>query len=187
LGQIFGADMAPRTAIALAASAPGRRFRASSANRPIFDIRPSPSIAPRRLPMHGCMLGTRLLIAFAVLAATAALPAGAATRSDSLITAEEVGYFGGATVTHTVDVFVYSNFGPAAGNRVTVCLAGRCEPARGHNAGLAWYSASFRTRGYRMGDQVTFTVMASDGPRHLRVRVTHGLLCMHSNGSTPQT
>jgi hypothetical protein len=133
------------------------------------------------------MLRTRLLIAFAVLAATATLPAAAAGRSDSLIKAEEVGYFGGATVTHTVDIVVYSNLGPAAGNRIIVCLAGRCERTRAHNARLAWYSAAFRTRGYRMGDQVTFTVIASDGPRHVRVRVTHGLLCMHNNGSTPQT
>jgi F0F1-type ATP synthase beta subunit len=137
--------------------------------------------------MHCDMLRTRLLIAFVAVAATAALPAGAAARHNSLIKGEEVGYFGGATVTHTVDVFVYSNVGPAAGNHVTVCLAGRCERARGHNASLAWYSASFRTRGYRMGDQVTFTVMASDGAQHARVRVTWSLLCMHNNGSTPQT
>jgi len=133
------------------------------------------------------MLRTRLLIAFAALAATTTLPAAAVGRSNSLIKGEEVGYFGGATVTHTVDVFVYSDLGPAAGNHVTVCLAGRCQPARGHSASLAWYSASFRTRGYRMGDRVTFTVRASDGPRHVRVQVTHGLLCMHNNGSTPQT
>lgn len=125
------------------------------------------------------------------MAAAATLPAAAsdaaaAARSGSLIKGEEVGNFGGATVTHTVDIFVYSNFGPAAGNHVTVCLAGRCERARGHDATLAWYSASFRTRGHRIGDQITFTVMASDGPRHVRVKVTRGLLCMHKNGSTPQ-
>ena len=132
------------------------------------------------------MVRTRLLIAIAALAATAALPAAAAARS-TLIKSEEVGYFGGATVTHTVDVFVYSDLGPKAGNHVTVCLAGRCERARGHNASLAWYSASFRTRGYRMGEQVTFTVMASDEAQHARVRVIHGLLCMHNNGSVPQS
>jgi len=132
------------------------------------------------------MLRTRLLIAFAALAAAAALPATAAARSH-LIKSEEVGYFGGATVTHTVDVFVYSNLGPKAGNHVTVCLAGRCKRARGHSARLAWYSASFRTRGYRMGDQVTFMVMASDGARQARVQVTQGLLCMHNSGSSPQT
>lgn len=136
--------------------------------------------------MHCDMLRTRLLIAFTALAATAMLPAAAGARSDSLIKGEEVGYFGGATVTHTVDIFVYSSLGPAAGNHVTVCLAGRCERARGHNASLAWYSASFRTRGYRMGNQIIFTVTASDGPRHVRVQVTQGLLCMHNNGSTPQ-
>jgi hypothetical protein len=133
------------------------------------------------------MLRIRLLIALTALAPTVALPATAAARSTALIKGEEVGYFGGATVTHTVDVFVYSNLGPAAGNQVTICLGGRCERAHGHNARLAWYSASFRTRGYRMGDQVTFTVMASDGARQVRVHATRGLLCMHNSGSTPQT
>lgn len=132
------------------------------------------------------MLRTRLLITLATLTATAALPAVSAARS-GLIKGEEVGYFGSATVAHTVDVFVYSNVGPTAGNHVTVCLAGRCERARGHNARLAWYSASFRTRGYHMGDQLKFTVIASDGARHARVQVTHDLLCMHNDGSTPQT
>lgn len=136
--------------------------------------------------MHCDMLRTRLLVTCAALVATTALPAAAAARSN-LIKGEEVGYFGGATVTHTVDVFVYSNLGPAAGNHVAVCLAGRCERARGHDASLAWYSASFRTRGYRMGDQVTFTVTASDGTRRARIQVTRSLLCMHNNGSTPQT
>jgi hypothetical protein len=134
---------------------------------------------------HTDMLRNKLLIATAAALATAALPAAASARTP-LIKGDEVGYFGGATVTHTVDVFVYSDLGPAAGNRVTVCLAGRCVRARGHNARLAWYSASFRTRGYRMGDRVTFTVMASDGSRQARVLVTHDLLCMHNNGSTPQ-
>ena len=157
-----------------------------SAGRPISDIPPLPSINRRRLPMNCHMLRRRLLAAIAVLAATATLPAAAIGRADSLIKGEEVGYFGGATVTHTVDIFVYSNLGPAAGNHVTVCLGGRCERAQGHNARLAWYSASFRTRGYRMGDHVTFTVMSSDGPRRVRVQVTHSLLCMHNNGSTPQ-
>ena len=137
--------------------------------------------------MHCDVTRTRLIIAFAALAATAALPPAAAAARSNLIKAEEVGYFGGATVTHTVDVFVYSNLGPKAGNHVTVCLAGHCQRARGHNASLDWYSASFRTRGYRMGDRVTFTVTASDGARHASVRVTDGLLCMHNNGSIPQT
>lgn len=136
--------------------------------------------------MHCDMLRTRLVIAFAAVVVTAALPVAAAARSN-LIKTEEVGYFGSATVTHTVDVFVYSSLGPKAGNHVKVCLAGRCERARGHDGSLAWYSASFRTRGYRMGDQVTFTVVASDGVRHARVQVTRELLCMHNNGSTPQT
>lgn len=114
------------------------------------------------------------------------LPAVAAGQS-GLIKGAEVGYFGGATVTHTVDVFVYSDLGPAAGNHITVCLNGHCQRARGHNARLAWYSAAFRTRGYRMGDRVTFSVLASDDGKQTQVRVTHDLLCMHNNGSTPQS
>jgi hypothetical protein len=137
--------------------------------------------------MHRSTMRTKLLIAMTALVLSAALPAAAAARSTPLIKGEEVGYFGGATVTHTVDVFVYSRLGPAAGNRITVCLGGKCEQAHGHNARLAWYSAQFRTRGYRMWDAVTFTVMASDGPRQARVQVTHELLCMHNNGSTPQS
>ena len=140
-----------------------------------------------RVPMHDRDMRTKLLTAAAALVLSAALPAAALAGSAPLIKSSEVGYFGGATVTHTVDVFVYSRLGPAAGNRVTVCLGGQCERARGHNARLAWYSAQFRTRGYRMGDLVTFTVMASDGARQARVQVTHDLLCMHNNGSTPQS
>ena len=133
------------------------------------------------------MLRTKLSIALAALLLMAILPASAAARSGALIRESEVGYFGSAAVTHSVSVFVYSKLGPSAGNRVTVCLAGKCERARGHDARLAWYSASFQTRGYRMGASVTFTVTASAGARHETVRVTHELLCMHNNGSIPQT
>jgi hypothetical protein len=82
--------------------------------------------------------------------------------SKPVIKTEEVGYFGSATVTNRVSVFVYSNLGPRAGNHVTVCLGAKCESARGHNARLAWYSASFTTRALRMGNSVSFTATASD-------------------------
>ena len=99
----------------------------------------------------------------------------------------EIGYVGSATVTYKMSVFVYSNLGPGAGNRVTVCVRGTCKQARGHNAGLSWYSASFSTRGLRMGDPVRFTVKASTPAGTSQVTVTKPLLCMHNNGSTPQT
>ncbi len=136
--------------------------------------------------MHRSQMRSKLVIAITAVVLGTAVSAAAA-RSAPLIKGEEVGYFGSATVTHTVDVFVYSKLGPRAGNRITVCLNGKCERARGHNAALAWYSAEFRTRGYRMWDPVTFTVMASDGARQARLQVTHELLCMHNNGSTPQS
>lgn len=111
----------------------------------------------------------------------------AAAQSPSLIKGEEVGYFGGATVTHTVSVFVYSKLGPAAGNHVTVCLEGKCVRAQGHNARLAWYAATFHTRGHHMGDPLKLTVLASDGASQAHVQVSRQLLCMHNDGSTPQT
>lgn len=129
----------------------------------------------------------RICLALAVLVA-GALPAGAgAAGTPALIKAEEVGYFGSATVTHSLTVFVYSNVGPAAGNHITVCHAGKCEPAHGHNASLAWYAATFKIRGLRMGDTVRFTVHASDGARQSQAQVSDQLLCMHNNGSTPQS
>ena len=131
------------------------------------------------------MLRTKLIGAIAVLMLAATLPASAAGRS-SLIKGAEAGFFGGGNYTHTVDVFVYSDFGPAAGNHITVCLAGRCERAHGHNARLAWYSASFRTKLYAMGQRVSFTVRATDGAQQQSVRLTRGVLCMHNDGSTPQ-
>jgi hypothetical protein len=91
------------------------------------------------------MIRGKLSIAILILLITAAIPATATARTP-LIKGSEAGFFGGGMYTHTVDVFVYSDLGPAAGNHITVCLAGKCERAHGHNARLAWYSASFRTR-----------------------------------------
>jgi hypothetical protein len=112
----------------------------------------------------------------------------AGARSDKpLIKTEEVGYYGGAKVTHQVSVFVYSTLGPRAGTRITVCLGGTCKTAKGHNASLAWYSASFSTRGLHMGDRVEFTATAKNSAGQSKVSVTKPLLCMHNDGSTPQT
>lgn len=134
------------------------------------------------------MVRRKIAILVVMLALPAVGPAAAsAAGSSALVKNAEVGYFGGATVTYTVSVFVYSNLGPATGNHVTVCLEGTCELARGHNARLAWYSASFRTRGLRMGDAVRFSIIAKQGARQSRLSVTRDLLCMHNNGSTPQS
>ena len=122
------------------------------------------------------------------LAVVLVLPSAAvAHTSRPVIKDVEVGYFGGATVTYTMNVFVYSNLGPSAGNHVTVCVHGTCKAARGHNARLDWYSASFGTRGLRMGQSVRFTVRASTSAGSAQTTVTKPLLCMHNNGSTPQT
>jgi hypothetical protein len=130
----------------------------------------------------------KIFLALALVLTAGALPAEAAGRAvKPVIKTEEVGYFGGATVTHRVDVFVYSDLGPSAGNRVTVCLAGHCERAQGHNARLAWYHAIFRTRGFRMGDPIRFVVTATDAAGQATVKVTRDLLCMHNDGSTPQS
>ena len=118
---------------------------------------------------------------------TSSKPKPAKQNQAPAIKTEEIGYFGNGVVAHQVSVFVYSNLGPSAGNHVTVCLAGKCEAARGHNAKLAWYSASFKTAPLHMGDSVRFTAIASDVAGRARVTVTKGLLCMHNNGSTPQT
>jgi hypothetical protein len=123
-----------------------------------------------------------------LLAALAAGPAVAtAPAGKPRIKATEVGYFGSATVTRHVSVFVYSNVGPSAGARVTVCLGGVCKRARGHDARLAWYRADFRTRGLQMGDRVHFSATAADAAGRSHVSVTHDLLCMHNNGSVPQS
>jgi hypothetical protein len=115
------------------------------------------------------------------------LTSAGARPSKPVIKTEEVGYFGSATVTHQVSVFVYSNLGPRAGNHVTVCLGGKCKAAQGHNARLAWYSASFSTRGLHMGDAVKFTATAKNSAGQTSVSVTKPLLCMHNDGSTPQS
>jgi hypothetical protein len=134
----------------------------------------------RRRP-RAAILGAVAL--FAVLPLTSA----GAQPNKPVIKTEEVGYFGGAKVTHQVSVFVYSNLGPRAGNHVTVCLGGTCKAAQGHNARLAWYSASFSTRGLHMGDALKFTAIAKSSAGQSRVSVTKPLLCMRGDGSTPQT
>jgi hypothetical protein len=132
----------------------------------------------------------RRLIAVALMAALppAAIPsASAAQLSRPRIKGDEVGYFGGATVTHQVSVFVYSNLGPHDGTVVTVCVEGHCKRARGHSRPAPWYSASFTTHGLRMGDPVKFTVTASDSAGRSKATMTRDLLCMHNDGSTPQS
>jgi len=134
------------------------------------------------------MTRLRNTLVLAAFGLAAALPAVASAHSSKpVIKGVEVGYFGSATVTHSLSVFVYSNLGPSAGNRVTVCVRGVCKAARGHNARLDWYSASFSTRGLRMGQDVRFTAVASTAAGRDRVTVVKPLLCMHNNGSTPQT
>jgi hypothetical protein len=140
-------------------------------------------------------LSLALLVA-AVAAAAVIVPLASASANTAkpaskkpAIRTEEVGYFGTALTTNSVSVFAYSNLGPKAGNRVTVCIkGGSCKRAQGHNAHLAWYSAGFTlSKTLRMGDPVTFTVTMSDGAGRSKVTVTKNLLCMHNNGSTPQT
>ena len=122
-----------------------------------------------------------------VLFSAAVVPAASARVSSPVIKGEEVGYFGSALVAHRIDVFVYSNVSPRVGGRVTVCLGGKCERAVGHGEPGPWYSASFSTAGLRMGDQVRFTVVESDAAGQAKVTVARPLLCMHNNGSTPQS
>lgn len=131
------------------------------------------------------LVASTILLAGSIPAALAASHSKHAAKKPA-IKGEEVGYFGGALVTQRIWVFVYSNLEPSAGNHVTVCLEGKCEKARGHNAPTAWYAASFKTPGLRMGDPVTFSVVASNSAGRAHVKVTKGLLCMHNNGSTPQ-
>jgi hypothetical protein len=131
--------------------------------------------------------GVVAIVCAAALFVVIPLASAGASSSKPVIKTEEVGYYGGAKVTYTVSVFVYSNLGPRAGNHVTVCLGGTCKVAKGHNARLAWYSASFSTRGLHMGDPVRFSATAKDSAGSSRVSVTKPLLCMHNDGSTPQT
>jgi hypothetical protein len=118
--------------------------------------------------------------------ATKASTATAARTAKPAIKAIEVGYFGTGLVAHRIDVFVYSNVGPRADTRVTVCVKGVCERARGHNGTLAWYQASFASAPLRMGAPVTFSATVSNSAGRSKTKVTQGLLCMHNNGSTPQ-
>ena len=129
----------------------------------------------------------RAALLLPIVLAAALRATTAASTSKPVIKGEEVGYFGSATVTYRMSVFVYSNVGPRAGNRVTVCARGICEHAHGHNAKLDWYSATFSTRGLRMGESVRFTVKAADAAGTARATVIKPLLCMHNDGSTPQT
>ena len=133
------------------------------------------------------MMRLKNTLVLAAMVAAVALPsATSAHATRPLIKDTEVGYFGGATVTYGLSVFVYSNAGPKAGNHVIVCVRGTCKAAVGHNARLDWYSASFSTPGLRMGDTVRYTVVASDAGGTSRATVAKQLLCMHNNGSTPQ-
>jgi hypothetical protein len=131
--------------------------------------------------------GVLAVVCAAALFVVLPLTTAGARSEKPLIKTEEVGYFGSAAVAHQVSVFVYSNLGPRAGNHVTVCLGGTCKAAKGHNARLAWYSASFSTRGLHMGDPVKFSATARDAAGQSRVSVTKPLLCMHNDGSTPQS
>jgi hypothetical protein len=127
-----------------------------------------------------------LLTGVVVLLAGIPSPVGARPVKP-VIKSAEVGYFGSAVVTHQFSVFVYLTQGPSAGNRVTVCVSGVCERAHGHNARLAWYSASFKVRpGFHMGDLVKFSAVASNSAGSSRISVADPLLCMHNDGSTPQ-
>jgi hypothetical protein len=104
------------------------------------------------------------------------------------IKTEEAGYFGSGQSTRTVSVLVYTNLGPRAGVRVTVCMQGNtCKKAHGHNAKLAWYRADFNTRQMTMSDRVTFTAIASNAAGATKVTATKPVLCIRNDGSTPQS
>lgn len=136
-----------------------------------------------RKPLAAVLFAVSMCSSLAA-AGPAALAAG--TRKPEIV-GTEVGYFGSSTVAHRVSVFVYSDLGPSAGNRVTVCLHGVCKAAKGHDGATAWYSASFNTHGMQMGERVRYTAIASDVAGRAELTTTSGLLCMHNNGSTPQT
>jgi hypothetical protein len=128
------------------------------------------------------------LVVLAVLLAVIALPAVTSARTGKpVIKDDEVGYFGSANYATNISVFVYSNMGPRQGNRVTVCYRGTCEAATGHNARLNWYQASFPSPKLAMGAPVAYKVIAKDSGGRVSTSVTKGLLCMHNDGSTPQT
>lgn len=134
------------------------------------------------------MRAKRLPLIVTALLSVAVVPAAAAAAVPKpVIKGEEAGYFGSALVAHRIAVFVYSNMSPRVGGRVTVCVHGKCVRAIGHRDPAPWYSASFTTAGLRMGDSVRFTVIEQDAAGQAKVTVTRPLLCMHNNGSTPQT
>ena len=140
---------------------------------------------------HPHMFRRQIFVVLSVVVMAAALAAATAARTTKTtkpaIQAVEVGYFGSGLVAHRIDVFVYSNSEPRAGTHVTVCVKGVCEKARGHSGKPAWYSASFSSQPLPMGAPVTFSAVASNSAGKTKKMVTKGLLCMHNNGSTPQT
>jgi hypothetical protein len=132
------------------------------------------------------MIRRQLSAALLATFVAAALPAiTSAHTAKPAIQSVRVGYFGTADIAHRLNVFVYSTSQPRAGTRVTVCLRGVCKRAVGHNAKLAWYSASFKTAPMWMGDPVMFTAVASNSAGQAKATVTKGLQCMHNNGSVP--
>jgi hypothetical protein len=137
------------------------------------------------------MIRRPLSVALLAACVTAALPAATSAQPAKsgrpAIKGLEVGYFGTGLIAHTIDVFVYSRSQPSTGTQVTVCYKGVCKRARGHNASVAWYQASFSSPPLPMGAPVTFSAVASNSLGKAKTRVTQGLLCMHNNGSTPQT
>ncbi len=148
----------------------------------------------RRRPRVLAIVPAALLIAMGAILLIAAPFAGASARSRAgkpgkpKIKAEEAGYFGSGLTTRTVSVFVYTNRGPRAGVHVTVCMKGNtCKKARGHNGKLAWYRADFNTPQMTMSSRVTFTATAKDAAGQSRVTATKPVLCIHNDGSTPES
>jgi hypothetical protein len=139
------------------------------------------------LVMLSCMSRLRIALLCIVFFAVAALPAATSAGTISpLIKGEEVGYFGTGLMAHHLSVFVYSGSQPRR-TRVRVCVKGVCKTAIGHAGRTAWYSASFTTRPLPMGAHVTFSATVSSRAKRATTKVTKPLLCMHNNGSTPQT
>lgn len=180
----------------LLARRPGRRAIvlkragaiATHQSRSIVRVDRTPVKNPALVPIHHSDMRRKTLpLLLSCLLIAIAAPLASAHGSKPVIKGEEVGYFGGATVTYQADVFVYSNLGPRSGTHVNVCMNGTCERAVGHTAKLAWYSAAFKIRGLRMGDPVKFSVVESNASGRATVTVTRPLLCMHNNGSTPQS
>ena len=127
------------------------------------------------------------LVALAALVVVVLPAVTSARTARPVIKYNEVGYFGSANVAHEISVFVYSRQSPSSGNHVTVCYRGQCEAATGHNASLSWFQASFSSPPLRMGAPVKYTIIARNSGGQVKRTITKGLLCMHNNGSTPQT